>query len=219
MTTLFSHASTSSAIITKVSETASTITPQVQRQIDRLAASLASSNPASANPASAPKCILMMEVGQGKDSSLWLATAAAAVLGAKVKQNVHVLSIEASPKSHPAARKHSMRFAGSRNFTLEQVENFPADRDRTGTVEERLASLRAANQPVIVYLAHGQDLADLLPNARAIDGVVLLVRASKARRAALLAVEHTLISAGIKLLGCVLLDRTYPIPEGLYRLL
>jgi hypothetical protein len=214
MTTLFSHASTTSAVVTKVSEIPSTITPQVQRQVDRLAASLAASDPGGA-----PKCALMMEIGEGKDSSLWLATAVAAVLGAKIKQNVHVLSIEGASRSRRAAKRHSMRFAGSRNFTFEQVENLPADRGRTSAIEQRLASLRAANQPVIVYLAQDQDLADLLPSAHSIDGVVLLVRASRARRAALFAAEHNLLAAGLKFFGCVLLDRTYPIPSMLYRLL
>jgi hypothetical protein len=212
MTTLFSHASTSAAIVTKVTETASSITPQVQRQIDRLAASLASKD-------AAPKCILMMEVGESKDSSLWIATAVAAVLGAKVKQNVHVLSIEAETKSRRAVKRPSLRFAGSRNFTLERIENLYADRESAGTITERISSLRAAKLPVIIYLAQDQSLADLLPSASSIDGVVLLVRASKARRAALLAIEHRLAAAQMKLFGAVLLDRTYPIPDALYRLL
>ncbi len=216
MTTLFSQASTSasSTIVTEVSETSSVITPEVQRQVDRLAASLA-----PRNAASAPKCIVMMEVGESKDSSLWLATAVAAVLGARIKQNVHVLSIEAGGQARRVAKKPSLRFAGSRNFTLEQIENLYADRESAGTIADRIASLRAANQPVIIYLAQDQNLADLLPSAPVIDGVVLFVRAAKARRAALVAIEHRLAGAEMKLLGCVLLDRTYPIPDALYRLL
>jgi hypothetical protein len=52
-----------------------------------------------------------------------------------------------------------------------------------------------------------------------VDGVVLLVRAAQTHRAVLAAIERQLAKAGTPLLGSVLLDRDYPIPEKFYRLL
>jgi hypothetical protein len=48
--------------------------------------------------------------------------------------------------------------------------------------------------------------------------VILLVRATQTRRATLAMLERQLAMGGTPLLGAVLLDRDYPIPENLYRL-
>jgi Mrp family chromosome partitioning ATPase len=49
------------------------------------------------------------------------------------------------------------------------------------------------------------------------DGVVLVLEANKTRRAAALSAKEALEAAGVRLLGTVLNNRTFPIPEKLYR--
>jgi protein-tyrosine kinase len=50
-----------------------------------------------------------------------------------------------------------------------------------------------------------------------VDGVVLVVRAGRTSREAVLQAKKRLQLAGARLLGVVLNDRTYPLPEFLYR--
>ncbi len=49
------------------------------------------------------------------------------------------------------------------------------------------------------------------------DGMVLIVEANHNRRDTVLRTKEQLESAHVKLLGAVLDQRTFPIPEGLYR--
>lgn len=49
------------------------------------------------------------------------------------------------------------------------------------------------------------------------DGVVLVVQANLTRRLAALKVKESLHCAKVRLLGAVLTERTFPIPEALYR--
>jgi len=47
--------------------------------------------------------------------------------------------------------------------------------------------------------------------------VVLVLEANATRRVAALSAKEALEAAGVRLLGTVLNDRTFPIPEKLYR--
>jgi len=49
------------------------------------------------------------------------------------------------------------------------------------------------------------------------DGMILVVSAQRTRRAAALKVKQALDDAHVRLLGAVLSDREFPIPEGVYR--
>ena len=53
--------------------------------------------------------------------------------------------------------------------------------------------------------------------AEAADGVVLVVTANRTRRAVALGAAQALLAAGARVLGTVLADRTFPIPETIYR--
>jgi Mrp family chromosome partitioning ATPase len=53
--------------------------------------------------------------------------------------------------------------------------------------------------------------------AQVADGLVLIVEAEATRRQAAQNVIRNLREAGVKVLGAVLNNRTFPIPEGLYR--
>jgi Mrp family chromosome partitioning ATPase len=49
------------------------------------------------------------------------------------------------------------------------------------------------------------------------DGVVLVVEANATRRDAARRVKEILDAAGVSLLGVVLNNRTFPVPEAIYR--
>ena len=49
------------------------------------------------------------------------------------------------------------------------------------------------------------------------DGVVLVVKANSTRRATAMKVKESFEASNVRLLGAVLNDRTFPVPEALYR--
>jgi Mrp family chromosome partitioning ATPase len=49
------------------------------------------------------------------------------------------------------------------------------------------------------------------------DGVVLVISAQRTRRASARKIKEMLEAAQVRLLGTVLSDREFPIPEGIYR--
>jgi Mrp family chromosome partitioning ATPase len=53
--------------------------------------------------------------------------------------------------------------------------------------------------------------------AQIADGVVLVVSAERTRRAAACKIKEMLEAAQVRLLGAVLSDREFPIPERIYR--
>lgn len=207
--TSLADAATTTPFVAETNDAPTSMPSQVQREIDRFAANLLSSISATDS-----KCLLMMEIGDAARSSLWLATSVASTLGKKLQANVRVLSSMAAPGSFTARRS-----AERGGYVLEHVGDSDFDQDARGSLDERLSSLRMANKLVILHLSKDHQLADRLLHWEAIDGVVLLVRASRTRRAALQSTVQQLTSAGVALLGCVLLDRMYPIPEKLYKLL
>jgi polysaccharide biosynthesis transport protein len=50
-----------------------------------------------------------------------------------------------------------------------------------------------------------------------VDGVILVLKANSTHRAAAVKAKENLKASGVRLLGAILTDRTYPVPEGLYR--
>ena len=92
--------------------------------------------------------------------------------------------------------------------------------DSTKELSNRLSAIRADHRCVIVHLAKIDRPIGILARTITVDGVVLLVHAGKTRRAALGAIDRQLSPSGVPpLLGSILLDRVYPIPERIYRLL
>jgi len=57
----------------------------------------------------------------------------------------------------------------------------------------------------------------MMEAARFCDGLVLVVSALHTRRAAALQIKRTMEEVGVRLMGTVLADREFPIPQRLYR--
>lgn len=83
-------------------------------------------------------------------------------------------------------------------------------RERLGELRQQFAYVLISAPPVNLY-------PDALVFGRMADGVVLVLKANSTRRVAALRVKQNLESSNVRLLGAVLTERTFPIPEVLYR--
>jgi hypothetical protein len=190
------------------------LTHQAQREIERLTERLFLDK--SGLPR---KSVLMAEVDTGRTSSLWLATGVASVLGKALHRSVHVLSVGNLAPDIQDESEGTILAPAPNSCILERIADASSEGDSAGALTIRLSALQTSDHPVIVHLPHLGEQGRLLPRMGLVEGVVLLIRASQTRRAALEAIERHLATEGTQVLGSVLLDRVHPIPEKLYRLL
>jgi len=87
-----------------------------------------------------------------------------------------------------------------------------------GEMSSYLGAVRAEFEYSIV-LGSPTDLNGMVEAAQFCDGLVLVLSALHTRRATALYAKHALEEAGVRLLGTVLADREFPIPQNLYRFL
>ena len=183
------------------------IAPEVQSKVNRLSKRLL-----PAMSAKGAGALVFGEVGSAGASSLWLTTSVASMLGSMLGERVHVLAMH--EKDRMAARPLQ---SGS---VLEYVSAPGVTGGHTGTpLTERLEDLLIAKRKVMVHLPDAHALTALALTRTNVSGFVFLARASRTRKAALESLQAKLEQFDIPLFGAVLLDRVYPIPERLYRLL
>lgn len=84
-------------------------------------------------------------------------------------------------------------------------------------MRSRLAELRTGFEYVLIDAAPLNNCNDALILGGLTDGVVLTLKANSSRREAARKALHDLQSANVRVLGAVLNQRTYPIPETLYK--
>jgi hypothetical protein len=100
---------------------------------------------------------------------------------------------------------------------IEEMLAAPEQNPRQGHYESGFLRLRSQFAYSVIHappLAQGHDAAQL---ARHADGLILLLQANETRRHTAVAAKARLDSAGVTLLGTVLLGRRFPIPPGLYQ--
>jgi Mrp family chromosome partitioning ATPase len=102
-------------------------------------------------------------------------------------------------KSGAAAYDHSRRMAGSDNL------------------RRRIDELRASFSFVLVDAAPFDKSHDALTLGALADGLVLGLRANRTRRDTARLVKQEIEAAKVKLLGAILVDRTFPVPEAIYK--
>jgi hypothetical protein len=163
------------------------------------------------------KSVLMVDLG-GNTSSLWVATGVASVLGKATHNMVHVLSVGGSAPEIKLASEERDSDSGSVGYILEHIAEPSSTLEGLIILSERLSTIKADGLMTIVHLFQSNNRNANFSHLDFIDGVILLVRATQTRRATLAMLERQLAMAGTPLLGAVLLDRDYPIPENLYRL-
>ncbi len=88
----------------------------------------------------------------------------------------------------------------------------PSDlvRSRVAELREHFAYVLINAPPVNLY-------PDAILFGQFADGVVLVVKANSTRRATAMKVKESFEASNVRLLGAVLNDRTFPVPEALYR--
>jgi hypothetical protein len=87
----------------------------------------------------------------------------------------------------------------------------------SGRLQSRMTELRREFRHVVIHSAPLSGGTDSILLSRWADGVVLVVEADSTRREAARRVKENLAVANVRLLGVVLSNRTFPVPEALYR--
>ena len=80
----------------------------------------------------------------------------------------------------------------------------------------RIAELRRFFDYVLIVAPDLGCLSDVIPIAQCCDGLVLIVRANSTRRDTVLRLKNEVEAANVKILGSVLTDRRFPIPQTIY---
>jgi Mrp family chromosome partitioning ATPase len=80
-----------------------------------------------------------------------------------------------------------------------------------------LSDLRAEFDYVLIDAPPANTYADVLSIGQLADGLILVLKSNSTRREAALRAKANLVAANIRLLGAVLTDRTFPIPDSIYR--
>jgi protein-tyrosine kinase len=80
----------------------------------------------------------------------------------------------------------------------------------------RIAELRRFFDYLLIVAPDLDCLSDVIPIAQCCDGLVLIVRANSTRRDTVLRLKNEVEAANVKILGSVLTDRTFPIPQTIY---
>jgi Mrp family chromosome partitioning ATPase len=80
-----------------------------------------------------------------------------------------------------------------------------------------MAELREKFDYVLIDAPPISSYVDAVLLGQIADGVILVVEANSTRRETARMVKETFEGANVKLLGAILNNRTFPIPEALYR--
>lgn len=102
------------------------------------------------------------------------------------------------------------------NLWLLSATHCPGDVAGIGELRPYLDAVRADFQYSILVGSRANPNA-IVEAAKYCDGLVLVLSALHTRRATALYTKHALEQAGVRLLGTVLVDREFPIPQYLYR--
>ncbi len=81
----------------------------------------------------------------------------------------------------------------------------------------RLSELRRRFDYAVIHAPAAAYIDETILLGQLTDGVILVLRAGLTHRSVARRTQHILRAAGVPILGAVLIDRTFPIPERLYR--
>ncbi len=93
----------------------------------------------------------------------------------------------------------------------------PENLQNPAILQRRLGQLRREFDYAVIHAAPVGESAAASLLAHLADGLLLAVEAHRTRRMTALRIREHLLAANIRLLGVVLQERTFPIPENLYR--
>jgi len=106
------------------------------------------------------------------------------------------------------------------NLWLVNRQGFTSSRKRregSTWLRDRMGQLRREFDFAVVQAPPAAIYSDAALLGQFADGVVLVVRANATRKASARKIQELLAAANVRLLGVVLSERTFPVPERLYR--
>jgi hypothetical protein len=86
-----------------------------------------------------------------------------------------------------------------------------------GSLKQRLTELRSRFAFILVQAPGVNARGDAGVLGGIVDGAILVIDANSTRKAAAIKAKRALMEMNVRILGSVLMNRTFPIPEGLYR--
>ncbi len=122
---------------------------------------------------------------------------------------------EIRPASIPPLRRIAARVRS--NLWLVPGAGSDAERLTTASLHSYLGELRREFEYSIVEGAPAGDSNDTTAMAQFADGIILVLSAQRTRRITARKIQEALESAQVRLLGTVLNDRVFPIPERIYK--
>jgi polysaccharide biosynthesis transport protein len=102
--------------------------------------------------------------------------------------------------------------ANSRTAEAEAIASLDRARDQISKLREQFDYVLISAPPVNLS-------ADAMVYGQLADGVILVLKAGATRRAAAMKAKESLEASNVRLLGAILSERTFPIPEAFYRML
>jgi Mrp family chromosome partitioning ATPase len=145
------------------------------------------------------------------------------MLDANVRSPRLSRSFALDPTSRPVADRGSIPEQCTLiedNLWLAGAEALGANRGTlppVGQLKQILAQLRGAFEYVLIDAPGTNVCGDALLLSQAADAAILVINANSTRRLTARKAKDTLQGAGVRLLGSVLCDRSFPIPESIYR--
>ena len=105
------------------------------------------------------------------------------------------------------------------NLWVIPVENFVSHLEviSDATLSERLSEVRSQFEYGVIQAPPARVPSELMSLGRFCDGIILVLEAESTRRIAALQFKRMLQEGNVRLLGTVLDQRRFPIPESIYR--
>lgn len=159
---------------------------------------------------------ICMRVGQ----ALAIETSAdVAVVGGMPEEVAGLERYHAEPDYDLRDRNSPLRRTATRlgrNLWLVRVDMTP-EKDKSAALHSFFSEIRREFEYSIVQGQPAGESSITTEIGQVADGVVLVISAQRTRRASARKIKEMLEAAQVRLLGTVLSDREFPIPEGIYR--
>lgn len=135
----------------------------------------------------------------------------------QILQPVEVLQGWPDPprEASSALRRESVRVR--RNLWLVPAQDANGDGIRAATLHSRMGEIRTEFDYSVVEGPAAGESPEAAAIAQFADGIILVLSARRTRRATALQAKKSLERAQVRVLGTVLLDRMFPVPEAIYR--
>ncbi len=137
--------------------------------------------------------------------------------GPQLLQNIGEHESAVDSQSRDASMPPLRRIATKLRENLWQVPPPGRNPATASSLHPYLGEMRREFEYSIVEAPPAGESNEAIAMAQFADGIILVVSAQRTRRAAAVKIKESLEAAKARLLGTVLIDRLFPIPEKIYR--